>query len=260
MLFSLLCLALQAQYNVGGKISAMASAGVALQDSWSMQLNPAGISGMERPVVGLTYAKHYLADELSEQAATFIIPLGKTHLGTTISRYGIEQYHQLKATLGLAKSFGDKLSIGLSGSYHQLKIDSYGSTKAFSVDIGALYRFSSTFTLGLSVSNPSLQKFATMTVKLSVPSIVRLGLAYRASNKVLVATALTKNFAEKLDVAIGIDYQLLDLLSLRGGLSAKPFKQYAGFGLTYRKLVADFALQNNPNLGYIPQIAIGYAF
>lgn len=59
---------------------------------------------------------------------------------------------------------------------------------------------------------------------------------------------------------MGIDYRIIDLLSLRGGLSAKPFKQYAGFGLNYKKLLLDMATTYDANLGYAPQIAVGYAF
>lgn len=159
----------------------------------------------------------------------------------------------------MVKKFG-QLAIGLKGNYHQLKIDNYGATTAFSLDIGLLYHLNSQLLLGLYVANPALQQYKNQSVKFGIPTSFHIGLSYLISNKVLIAADLNKMLHSPIDLAVGIDYQLLSLLSMRGGLTAKPFKQYAGFGLHYQKLTLDTAVTSDPHLGYSPQITLGYAF
>ena len=76
----------------------------------------------------------------------------------------------------------------------------------------------------------------------------------------LIATTISKKLDAKIDVGFGIDYRLLEIMSIRGGVTIKPFKQYVGIGFTPKKLMLDLALESDPNLGYSPQIALAYAF
>lgn len=249
-----------AQTTTGGKLMAMGPSGVAVNDCWSLPINPAGITGKKVSTIGVAFTKYYFTDELSEQTAVATLPLGKNFLGVSFNRYGINEFNQVSASAGLAKQFGEKLAIGLSGSYHQLKITNYGSASTFSVDIGGLYRVTPTLTLGLALTNPTKQNLRNSQIVAPIPTIASLGLAYQTTKKVLVAIAAIKNFDQKLNASLGIDYQLVELISLRGGISAKPFKQFAGVGINYKNLAADMALQNDSRLGYAPQIALGYAF
>ena len=75
-----------------------------------------------------------------------------------------------------------------------------------------------------------------------------------------MATNINKDIKGKADFSLGLDYKVIEMISLRAGLSAKPFKHYAGFGINYKNLMVDFAVENDPNLSYIPQIALAYAF
>ena len=63
-----------------------------------------------------------------------------------------------------------------------------------------------------------------------------------------------------VDFSTGIEYNLMRWVSLRGGVSINPFKQYTGIGITYNKIQLDIAVTSHPTLGFSPQIALTYEF
>ncbi|RNL52296.1 hypothetical protein D7004_12060 [Pedobacter jejuensis] len=238
----------------------MGNNGAAVTDVWALQANPSGITSIEKPTASINYIKHLFSNEISTQALVAVLPFQNNFVGASFQRYGFSEYNESKVGFAYAKKFGEKLSLSLNGNYHQLKINNYGTSTGFSVVIGALYQFDNYFTFGAFVSNPSKQKFSATQISIEIPTTFNVGASYFASDKILIATSVSKILNQSIDVSLGIDYRIIDLLSLRGGLSAKPFKQYAGFGLNYRKFLLDMATTYDANLGYAPQIAIGYAF
>ena len=249
-----------AQNLTGPKLTAMGNTGAAVNDIWSIEANIAGITNLSSPTIALNYINYHFNNEISTQALVFILPLNKNYLGLSIQRYGITEYNEIKAGFAFAKKFGTNLSIAIKGNYHQIKINNYGTTTGFSADVGVMYNLNKQLTFGLYINNPAHQKYTTNTVKNNIPSTISMGASYHASNKILIAASINKQFDNKFDVGFGIDYKLLEIISLRGGLTMKPFKQYVGIGLNHKKFNVDLAIENDPNLGYSPQIALAYAF
>ncbi|MFD0941432.1 PorV/PorQ family protein [Pedobacter boryungensis] len=249
-----------AQNNFGPKLTAMGNNYVAVKDIWSLNGNVSGIADVGSPTLAINYTKYSIDNELSNQAIAFVLPLKNNYLGASFNRYGITAYNEIKAGLVLAKRFGNKLSIALKGNYHQIKISNYGSTTGFSIDVGGMYELTKQITLGLSLSNPSFQKYSSKEIETKIASSMQIGGSYKASDKILIATTISKEFNTSINVGLGIDYKLLSLISLRGGLTTKPFKHYAGFGLNFKKFVMDMAVESDIHLGYTPQIALAYAF
>lgn len=248
-----------AQNNQGARLTAMGNTGAAVKDIWSINANPAGISELKSSTTALNYTRYLYTNELSEQNFALILPFQHNFAGLSLNRYGINEYNELKIGFAFAKQFGDELSIGLKANYHQLKITNYGSTATFSVDVGATYLINKELSLGLYLNNPSSQQFNATNLQAKIPSEIHLGAAYEPSNKVIIAGEIIKDFNRKVDVAFGIDYKVMEVLSLRGGMNAKPFKQSAGIGLHLKHLNLDMAVQNHPQIGYTPQIGFSYA-
>ena len=248
------------QYNQGARLTAMGNASAAVNDIWSLNANPAGITGQKSATAALNYARYLFGDELSEQSFAFVLPFNTNFAGLSINRYGISELSEIKAALGLAKKFGEDLSIGVKANVHQIKITNYGNATTFSVDAGVNYTVSNQIGLGLYVNNPSSQKYKTTNVQTYIPTTLNFGAIYTPSNKLILAATIAKDFERKFDVSVGVDYKFYELLSLRGGLSAKPFKQYFGIGLNYQKLMVDIAVESHPQIGYTPQIGLSYAF
>jgi len=249
-----------AQQNFGPKLTSMGYNGAAVTDVWSIEANMAGITELKQPTIALNYVNYFFDNEISTQGLAFILPLNKNYVGLSIQRYGITEYNEIKAGFAVAKKFGTNLSLAIKGNYHQIKINNYGATTGFSADAGLMYSINKQLTVGLYFHNPAEQKYTNNTVKNNMPSNISIGASYHASSKILIATSINKQLDNKFDVGFGIDYKLLEIMSLRGGLTIKPFKQYGGIGFNHKKFNVDFAIENDLNLGYSPQIALDYAF
>ncbi|RZK57186.1 MAG: hypothetical protein EOO91_10640 [Pedobacter sp.] len=248
------------QDNLGPRLSALGMNGAAVKDLWTLEGNPSGITDIKSSMLAVNYSKFLFDSELSKQAVAFVIPFQNNYVGASLLRYGISEYNEIKAGIALAKRFGERLSIALKGNYHQIKISNYGATTGFSIDVGAMYDYNDVFTFGASINNPAKQKFNTKTIEANIPTIAQVGATYKASSKILIATSISKDLDKAVNVGLGLEYKIVELITLRGGLTAKPFKQYVGFGLNYKKFIMDIAVESDPYLGYTPQIALAYAF
>ena len=249
-----------AQNLTGTRLVSMGNNNAAVNDTWSFTGNFKNNAQSKNSIIAIGYAKYFYQNELSTQSLKFVLPLKKYEVGLGFQRYGITAYNEITAGASLAKNFGDQFSIGLRVNYHQLKIQNYGSAIGFSLDVGMMYHLNNQLTIGININNPSKQTYNNSNVSVYIPSIINIGASYQAASKILIATTLTKNFNEKYDVGLGIDYQILEILSLRGGITIKPFKQYGGLGLNYKKFKLDLAVESDPYLGYSSQIGITYAF
>lgn len=249
-----------AQYNTGPRLVAMGKTQASVNDLWSIEANVAAINNIKKPTIAINYLKYSFDKELSNQGLAAVFPLKNTLLGFSAQRYGITAYNEIKTGISITKKLGDKLSIGLKGNYHQIKISNYGTTKGYSINAGLYYQLNQQFAVGIYSNNLTEQNYINQNIATQIPSGLHIGAHYKATNKVLIATTLSKLTSENIDVGLGLEYEIIGNVSLRTGLNAKPFKQYAGLGLNYKKLTMDLAFENDKNLGYTPQIALGYAF
>lgn len=249
----------KSQVNNGPRITAMAGAGVALQDVWAMQKNQAGIALLTKPIASLAYENKFLIKEIATKSAVFAIPVGKFVLGASFETYGVNAYKQTQTGLSLARAFSPKLLMAVTVNYHQLQINNYGNAKAFTAQVGVQYQALKNLWLGAHIANPNSSKYGEITDQI-IPAHIQFGGSYTFSDKLIISTEFEKILDSQADFKTGIEYKIIKAFALRGGVSMNPFKQYAGFGLALENLLFDFGISSHPILGYSPQISLGYEF
>ncbi|TZF82758.1 hypothetical protein FW774_14795 [Pedobacter sp. BS3] len=248
----------KAQVNTGPRLTGMGGAAVALQDVWSLQANAAGVAGLKHAALSAAYQGQYTNTDLSTQSAVFVLPYKDNAFGLSFQNYGFSAYSEQRAGLTYARTFGNKLNAALSFNYHQVKIPQYGSTSAFSVDAGLQYWVGEKVLLGAHVGNPGQAKF--VDVGTIIPVHIDFGASYHFNENLVMAGEVTKTLNANTDVKAGLEYGVVNWLSLRGGVSVNPFRQYAGFGVNYNKFRIDAAASSHPDLGYSPQVSLSYEF
>ncbi|MEO8794412.1 MAG: hypothetical protein ABI390_03040 [Daejeonella sp.] len=249
----------KAQYNSGARLTAMALTGVSLQDIWSISSNQAGIVNITKTAVAIGYERPFADQELNSQSFLIVQPVQKGVLGIGLQKYGFSEYQLLKAGFTVARKFGNDISAAINLNYHELKISGYGSAKAFTAEAGVQYQLNEKIRLGAHVSNPGNAGFGK-NIAADLPVALEFGASWKFTTKVLLAGAITQFNNSSSEIKLGVEYLILDWLSLRGGFSAEPAKQYAGFGINFQNLRFDFAAGSNPVIGYSPQVALGYEF
>jgi len=252
-------LCVEAQTNYGPTISAMGNAGVALQNVWSLQKNQAGVAALKNPEIAVAYENKYGISNFDTKSLVFAIPLKNYVLGTSFQTYGVESYKESKTSLSLARAISPKLLMAFGLNYHQLQIENYGSAKSVSVEFGLQYEVIPKLWLASHIANPNQSNYDADNEQI-IPTHIQFGASYRFSYQLFISSEIEKVIDHEADFKTGISYHLVKLITLRGGISVNPFKQYAGFGLDYEKLNVNFSVSSHPILGYSPQISIGYEF
>jgi len=248
------------QHQFGPRLTALGNNSGAVFDIWNILGNSAGITKVEKSTAAINYSRHSIDNELSTQALALIIPLNNDFIGISFQKYGLSVYNEINAGLAFAKKLGDELSISLKGNYHQIQITGYGAASSYSINVGAIYQFNEKITVGIYSSNISNRGYINVSSDLLIPSGINLGLSYQASKKVLIAATLNKNTRQKIDMRVGLEYKILEKLSVRAGLNSRTLNQNFGIGLVHKKIMFDLALEHHPSLGYQPQISLAYAF
>ncbi len=248
------------QNDQGSRLTAMGNNGTAVKDTWATVANPAAISGMQAPAVQTSYKRHLFAKELSSGAISLVLPINPYSFGLHLQRTGSPDFNTSSVGLIFTKQFGPNLSIGLRTNYHQIQISNYGASNGFSLAIGTLYEFNNELSIGFYLNNPSKETYNTKSINITIPTSGHFGIAYRASDKFIIATTLSKPLLTPFDIAIGFDYQLIKSFNMRSAISLKPFKQYGGIAITSSSFIIDIAFTRHPSFGYSPQITIGYVF
>ena len=256
----LFSLKVNAQQNTGGRIGAMAETGVVLADSWSINANQAGMRAIVKPVLSVAYQRNMFATQIVTQSATFQLPVKAYTLGFGVSSYGFDSYKVQQIGLAVAKSFGPLLSAAMRVNYHQLQIPAYGKASTYSADVGFLYQFSKRVVIGAHVQNVSNTSFTNTANFSPIPLLIDFGVSYKSTEQILLVAALQQSLNQTPQPKLGIEYQLIPVLALRGGLSFNQPKQFAGIGLKIKKMCFDWSINSQNTVGTGSQISLQYEF
>lgn len=201
--------------------------------------------------------RRFELNELTSAIVGLQMPLGKFgHAGVVISAYGFDEYKEQKISLLYGRKLSENLSISANFDYNTFNIDQFGSKGTFSFGLGASGSLGSGFNFGVYVFNPEKIEIAEAS---EIPGYIKAGVSKYFSSKISLYTELTKYIDEEMNVSLGIDYQLIDVLNFRIGYNSSPGA--ICFGIAYNgisNLVIEGGTQYNTILGVTPGITLKY--
>ena len=243
---------------IGARSAAMGGYNVTLSDVWSTNNNQAGLGFVEDLSGGIYYENRFLLKETSYKAGAFVMPVKSGAFGMSVTSFGFELYNETKAGLSYGQRFGDKFSVGVQMNYLNTKLtQEYGSKTSITGAIGLIAKLSEELSLGVHVYNPTRAKLAEYDDE-RVPTIMKLGLDYRFSEKVMFAVSTEKDVNYVAVVNAGLEYHITELLYLRGGISTNPTQYAFGVGMQLKDFKVDLSSSFHQTLGMTPGISIIY--
>lgn len=247
-------------FSIGARSSAMGNASVSLSDVWSAHHNQAGL-GFERNVsAGVYYENRFLLKELALKGVVVSLPVKAGTFGLCVTNFGYSLYKENKYSLSFAKAFGDKLSIGVAMDYLTTKIaEGYGSKGLLAAEIGIQSKPIKGLTIGAHVFNPTRAKIAEYNNE-CLPTILRLGVDYNFSDKIILAVETEKDISQKAIFKAGLEYKAVKEFYLRLGIATNPTLSSFGFGLNLKNFKIDFSANYHQTLGVVPQLGLTYSF
>ena len=255
-----LTLSAYSQYNPGAKQISLSNSDVALSnDVFCLFNNPAGLSQMDWREVGVYYSPAPFG--LTELANGFVAYHEPTSIGSFAiggMSYGFDLYRESKFSLSYSYNYLNKFFSGITINYQTVSIQNYGNDGALFFNIGGLAYVSDFFRLGFSIQNVNRASFAEEDDQ--IPMVISTGLSYDFANELTINFAVEKDIKYKASFQFGINYDIIEYLSLRTGFSNEPSKYSAGIGINYSMFSLDYAMFTHNDLGLTHQAGIIISF
>jgi hypothetical protein len=93
-----------------------------------------------------------------------------------------------------------------------------------------------------------------------IPMVLSTGFSFDILNNFSLNFALEKDIRYNPSVQFGVDYDIIEYLSLRVGGSNEPARFTAGLGINYSIFSLDYAFFTHPDLGLTHQAGIILSF
>ena len=263
------------ELGVGSRPLAMGEAFTAeINDINSLYYNPAGLGSLRYPVFSIFHNELILDSRFENISAAF--PMYGGWLAISNSLFWVPAFDKINIygdTVGKVKFYNGNFTTGygydfgefyLGGSvkYIYQKMDTL-FINSFALDIGVLrgmYLYSpyaspsKNFHIGLSILN-----VGTKAKEDPLPRMIRLGASYKPTKWVGVNVDMTENFIRTSDfydflylfeesfrVNVGVEFNYLELLYIRGGWRFNDAGTYSlGFGFNYAVLNTAFSIDTS---------------
>ncbi|MCC6726324.1 MAG: hypothetical protein IT258_17585 [Saprospiraceae bacterium] len=244
-----------AQLGIVSPISAgLGHATVGLQSPVSIFTNQAGMVGVNKLAVVAAVEQRFLLSELRSASVGVTLPTRSGVFGFAAQSFGYEAFRRQKLGLSYARKLWKTLSVGAQFYYLQTRIPDYGSNGLVSLEIGAQANISKTLLVGAHLQNPANIELAAGE---SLPTVLRLGLAWTVSEKLLICSEVEKDLDQAIRWKSGINYRPVSVLNLRAGFATEPSALFFGVGYRFGdNLQADMSGSFHQVLGFSPSLGV----
>lgn len=237
----------------GAKGLAMGNVRTISTDATSLLGNQAGLAHLTKMNAFVFGENRFLLPDVNQFSAGFALPTASGTFGLAMQYFGFEGYNEQKIGLAYARKLTKKLFIGMQMDYLNLRIPEYGNSGKLTFEVGVQAQISPKLMIGTHIFSPITIDWNETDIVLTVFAI---GASYQPTKKLTLSTEVEKDFEYPLNVKFGLDYQIIQPLSLRVGLTTFPIQNTFGVGLHLKKMTIDIASTFHPTLGVSSGISI----
>ena len=260
VLFVSVCTNLHSQYNPGAKQISMSNSDVAQSnDVFSLFNNPAGLSQMNWREIGIYYSPSPFGfSELANGFIAYHEPFDFGSIAVGAMTYGFDLYRENKIIAGFSYNYLNKFFAGAAFTLHTISIKNYGEDNVLYLNFGGLYYLTNDFRLGFSIHNINRASFGNE--KDNIPIVFSTGCTYNVLEELTFNLGFEKDIRYSYSLRCGIEYNLLEYISLRSGFSNEPSRYSAGIGINYSYFSLDYAFFTHTDLGLTHQVGLIISF
>lgn len=247
-----------AQFEMG-ETAGYANAGLTINNVWSMQHNQAGLSQVKNMEVGIAYKMSFLLSETSTQSIVLALPVENGAFGITLNSYGYQLFNKGKYGIAYGRILSEKISAGIQMNYETIRLgDNYGKASVLTFEGGFQYYMSEKIILSGHLFNPNRSKYNSIE-GLKTSSKLKTGFRYTFSEQVFIVGEVWKDNADKAHVIVGTEFNAMESLVFRLGLSTNPSQVSLGVGFKHKSFQFDLATDYHSELGLTPNFSLRYA-
>jgi len=243
----------------GARSLGLSHATVSFSDTWSTFHNQAGLAGLNNISAGFYYESKFGVPELSLAAGSAVLPVNPGTFGFSFFQFGEKIYKETKFGLTFARRLSKKWSAGIQLDYLAQRLPENERARGFvAFEGGILFRPLEKLVLGTHVFNPVSEDIASPAGKKKMPVVFRIGGHYCFDENILVTVETEKDNQNPALFKSGIEFLSGQNLTLRMGVSGKPFRYTAGMGYKTDKINADIGFSYHGNLGITPSVSVQF--
>ncbi len=245
----------QTAFVIPASAQALGNSGVSLSSSEAFNLNPASVSGTGL-CFGVNYINRFLLKDLSTVSGFCVLPIASSRLIASYGQFGNNSYQESLAELGLAKGFGDRISLGLLFDYIAIHmVESETKPDMLTFTLGIQYRTES-FGFGASVFNPYSFSIKSTDFYNRYPYWYRLGWHKQFQDKFLFTSQISFHEEYNWFTHWGLQYTLLKQVVLRAGVQTGQPEWSFGVGFFVGAAHIDLAFSHHQYLGFSPAFTL----
>lgn len=238
----------------GARNESLARATIALNDSWALFYNPAGLVYHKTKLMA-GYQSKYTVLGINDGVFGFTFPIKYTALGIGASYFGDNLLSKTKLIAAAAHRIG-KTSLGIKTTYDQLRVKEIGSNSILYIDIGGQIIITKQLTIGMTINNINQAKFDTLALS-SPNTVVQLGIDYHPHDKLRLLAQVEKNILNPAVLRLALEYAVSANVIIRTGIIPSPTAVFVGTGFHSLKINIDLVGSYQQSLGWSGGISIG---
>lgn len=243
-------------FEGGAQALGMSNAALAMQGTWALFQNQAGLVSVEGLSAGAFYQSRFAMRELSTTGFGVAHPLGNGVAGISYVQYGFSAYREQRVGLAFAQKLGEQFDAGVQIDYIGVFLGGgYGSTAAFTFQGGFRYVASDRVIIAGHAYNPVRARLNQFNDE-RLPAVLRFGGQYRFSDKVSLNGEARKHIEYPVSMAVGCEYEAMENFFVRTGIAGGPSRYSFGVGYRTGGFQFDMAAAHNEFLGFTPQISL----
>jgi len=248
----------------GARAAGMGYITTTLSDVWSVGNNAAGLGQLTQAQVGFYAENRFLIPNFNTAALAVALPLGEISenrprngvVGFEAQRFGGKLYSEQRLGAGYGYR-GSLVSLGARLDLLQVSIEGLGSKRAVALSLGGQAELiPKRLVFGAYLYNLNQARLARYQDE-RVPTVLRAGLSYRPTDKVMLNVETEKDVEQDADFKAGLEYQLLPVLAVRAGFAALTEHTTGGVGFRAGQLRIDYAAAWQSALGLSQHLSVG---
>ncbi|MGD8415201.1 MAG: hypothetical protein PVF33_13260 [Candidatus Latescibacterota bacterium] len=228
---------------------ALGQATVALAGVDGVNENPAALAAVDKATASFGFNRLFGLSELTVQSARLAVPLGSAAVSGSFENLGYEAYsvNQLGVALGTVLR---SVQVGICAGLALHRFDRYESFSSVRLDAGWIYPLSSFISVGAAATGLAGSRIRTGSLALGA------GIVASISNRARLLVSFVQPRGERLDVRIGAEVELAEMVIVRfGGTGLAGFAGF-GAGVAVSRVRIDLALSHHPRLGFSPVLTV----
>ena len=241
----------------GARGLAMGNTGLGFQGINSIFSNQAGLADLKTTEVTVFGEQRFFISELNVLHAGIALPVSSGVFGLSLAYFGFDQYNEQKIGLSYSRRLGQLIAISGQIDYLNTRIAEYGNRGSFTFELGVQSDLLDDLTLAAHIYSPVEVK---VNEDYSIPSVYRLGLAYRPSDKVMITAEVEQDLDYEASFRGGVEYAAAEGFFLRFGAGSNPTLITLGLGYKKNGLSIDVGSGYHLDLGVMPALSVGYGF